>query len=178
MDSEIAIEYFGGSNVNKYVFGKYPKNIIKNEYFSELSIAAKLLYILMIERASVSLKNNWFDEQKRVYIYFTIENIMKELNVGKNKAVKTIAELDRVGLIEKKKQKLGKPDKIYVRIYFFKNDQLRRGYAVMGNCAEEKQIPGGDYMSDFKKPKKVDKFKNFEEREYDYKELEERYAKN
>ena len=60
---------------------------------------------------SLSIKNQWFDEENRAYIYFSIEDIMELLNCGRNKAVKSLQELDDekgIGLIEKRRQGFGK----------------------------------------------------------------------
>ena len=51
-------------------------------------------YGLMLDRMSLSIKNQWFDEENRAYIYFSIEDIMELLNCGRNKAVKSLQELD------------------------------------------------------------------------------------
>ena len=48
----------------------------------------------MLDRMSLSIKNQWFDEENRAYIYFSIEDIMELLNCGRNKAVKSLQELD------------------------------------------------------------------------------------
>ena len=72
----------------------------------------------------LSMKNQWFDEENKAYIYFSVEDIMELLNCGKNKAVKTMQELDRetgIGLIEKKRQGLGKANMIYVKNFVLNN---------------------------------------------------------
>ena len=48
----------------------------------------------MLDRMSLSIKNQWFDEKNRAYIYFSIEDIMELLNCGRNKAIKSMRELD------------------------------------------------------------------------------------
>ena len=74
------------------------------EYFRGLSTDAKLLYGLLLNRTGVSAKNGWLDEFGRVYIYYTIDEIMMDLNCGHVKAGKLLAELDTekgIGLIER-----------------------------------------------------------------------------
>ena len=85
--------------------------------FRHLSTEAKLLYGMMLDRMGLSARNGWFDDFDRVYIYYTIDEIMEDLCCGHNKAVRLLAELDTkgVGLIERKKQGQGKPTMIYVR---------------------------------------------------------------
>lgn len=67
---------------------------------------------------SLSSKNGWTDRHNRVYIYFTLEEAMERMGCGRGKAVRLFAQLDSVkgiGLIERKKQGLGKPARIYVK---------------------------------------------------------------
>lgn len=72
----------------------------------------------MLDRLSLSMKNGWLDDENRAYIYYTLENIVENLGCSTGKCVKVLAELDDkkgIGLIERKKQGLGKPDIIYVK---------------------------------------------------------------
>ena len=82
-----------------------------------LSTDAKLLYGLLVDRMELSRKNGWIDAQGRVYIYFTLDEIRERLRCAKEKACKLVAELDArgIGLIEVKRQGLGKPNIIYVK---------------------------------------------------------------
>ncbi|MGZ7205014.1 replication initiator protein A, partial [Streptococcus pyogenes] len=75
-----------------------------------------VLYSMMLNRISLSFRNGWIDEHSRVFIYFTLEEVMIKLRCKTDKAVRIMAELDSIkgiGLIEKKRQGLGKPTIIY-----------------------------------------------------------------
>ena len=61
-------------------FFKLPKSLIKNKQFKSLSNDAKLLYTLMLDRTYLSAKNGWYDNENRVYIYYTMHEIMEDLN--------------------------------------------------------------------------------------------------
>ena len=116
--------YHYGNEGEQYAFYRIPKALITDPYFKHLSTDAKLLYGLMLDRLSLSMKNNWIDERNRVYIYFTLEDICELLNCKTEKAVKLLAELDTnkgIGLIERIKQGQGKPTKIYVRKFIQEN---------------------------------------------------------
>ena len=81
--------------------------LITGAHFKNLSTDAKLLYGLLLDRMGLSAKNGWYDEQGRVYIYYTLEEIMEDMNCGKDKGVKLLSELDAnrgIGLIERVKQ--------------------------------------------------------------------------
>ena len=75
----------------------------------------------MLDRMGLSIKSGWLDENDRVYIIFTLENVQECMNCKHDKAIKMLAELDTgkgVGLIERVKQGQGKPTIIYVRKFF------------------------------------------------------------
>ena len=120
MEQKVSFDYFYGTQADQYSFYRIPKALFQDEYFKNLSSDAKILYGLMLDRMSLSIKNQWFDEQNRAYIYFSIEDIMELLNCGRNKAVKSLQELDQekgIGLIEKKRQGFGKTNIIYVKSF-------------------------------------------------------------
>lgn len=76
-----------------------------------------MLYGLLLDRMSLSVRNGWMDKDRRVYIYFTQEDAMALMNCGKDKATRLFRELDQggIGLIERKKQGQGRPTRIYVK---------------------------------------------------------------
>ena len=94
MDKKMNFKYFYGTEADQFSFYRIPKALFTNECFKDLSSDAKILYGLMLDRMSLSIKNQWFDEENRAYIYFSIEDIMELLNCGRNKAVKSLQELD------------------------------------------------------------------------------------
>ena len=120
MDKKMNFKYFYGTEADQFSFYRIPKALLTNDCFKDLSSDAKILYGLMLDRMSLSIKNQWFDEENRAYIYFSIEDIMELLNCGRNKAVKSLQELDDekgIGLIEKRRQGFGKVTIIYVKSF-------------------------------------------------------------
>lgn len=118
MSIKATFRYFQGMEGDMYNFYRIPKLLFTSEYFKNLSCEAKVLYGLLLDRMSLSIKNRWFDEEDRVYIFFSVEEIMELLNCGRNKAVNCLKELDQehgIGLIEKKRLGLGKANVIYVK---------------------------------------------------------------
>ena len=117
-------DYFYGSQVKSYSFIRFPRLLMTGEEFRGLSTDAKMLYVMLLDRMGLSMRNGWLDEEGRVYIYYTLDEIQEDLNCGHDKAVKLLKELDTqngIGLIERIKQGQGKPARIYVR-QFSKND--------------------------------------------------------
>ena len=120
---ELQFDYYRGMEAEQYTFYRIPKVLFTAECFKSLSCEAKVLYGLLLDRMSLSIKNRWFDEEDRVYIIFTVEDVMELLNCSRQKAIKNLAELDSekgIGLIEKKRLGLGKPNVIYVKNFIIK----------------------------------------------------------
>ena len=118
MDGGLKFDYYYGIETEQFSFYRVPRLLIKDVRFKGLSSDAKLLYGLMLDRMALSMKNGWFDEENRAYIHYTVENIMEDLGCARATCAKVLAELDSkkgIGLIEKKRQGLGKPDIIYVK---------------------------------------------------------------
>ncbi|MCR4692860.1 MAG: replication initiator protein A, partial [Firmicutes bacterium] len=114
---EMNFNYYYGNEAEQFNFYRIPKVLFTDERFAKISVEAKVLYGLMLDRMCLSVKNGWLDEENRVYIYFKLEEVMEHLNIGKDKCLKLFSELDvknGIGLIQRKKQGLGKPAMIYV----------------------------------------------------------------
>jgi hypothetical protein len=156
MERHIEFDYFYGKESESLSFYRVPKLLFTDPLFRELSSDAKILYGLMLDRMTLSLKNGWFDSDGRAYIYFAVEDIMEMLNCGRNKAIKSIQELDvdgGIGLIEKKRQGQGKATVIYVKNFVIEEVQKFENET----SETEKTQPESDpevYNSNFKKFKK------------------------
>lgn len=119
MPNKQDFDYYYGDESNQFSFYRIPRALVTGEQFKRLSTDAKLLYGLLLDRMGLSAKNGWYDEQGRVYIYYTLDEIQEDLNCGHDKATKLLVELDSgkqgFGLIERVRQGQGKPTKIYVK---------------------------------------------------------------
>ena len=144
---KVQFEYFYNDDSDQYSFYRIPKLLFTEEYFSSLSCEAKVLYGLMLDRISLSLKNKWFDEQNRAYIIFTIEDVMELLNCKSQKAVKIMKELDAedgIGLIKKIRQGFGKPNIIYVKNFMIKEAEEQQQQVQQNelpkNCENQNSV--------------------------------------
>jgi len=124
MPSNLNLDYYYGSEAEQYSFYRIPKTLLTDPRYKGVSIEAKVLYGLMLDRMGLSMKNSWLDSERRVYIYFTQEDAMALMNCGKDKATKLFRELDQggIGLIERRKQGQGRPTRIYVKNFILPPD--------------------------------------------------------
>ena len=111
----MTLDYFYGQAGKLFAFYRIPKALFQEPRFQTLSIDAKTLYGILLDRMSLSVKNGWLDEQGRVFIIFTIEDVKRALCCADNKATKLLRELEKFGLIERKRRGLGKPSMVYVK---------------------------------------------------------------
>ena len=111
----MVFDYFYEEQSESYSFYRIPKMLFTEEIFETLSTDAKVLYGLLLDRISLSRENGWMDDVGRVYVYYTIKSVKKSMRCANTKACGLLRELDEFGLIERKKQGLGKPTIIYVK---------------------------------------------------------------
>ena len=113
------LDYIHSAEPEHFSFFRVPKILIQHEAFQRISAEAKLLYSILFDRTELSNKNGWRDDQDRVYIIFTITEISESMNCGNKKAIQLLDELEsKAGLIERKRQGLGKPNLIYVKSFY------------------------------------------------------------
>lgn len=112
------LDYFYGQAGKLFSFYRIPKALFQEQRFQNLSTDAKTLYGILLDRMSLSMKNGWHDEQGRVYIIFTLDDVAETLGYKTEKAIKLFNELDTkkgVGLIERVRQGQGRASLIYVK---------------------------------------------------------------
>ncbi len=127
-EGEVNFDYFYNRDVGRWSFIMLPKLLVTGNEFKSLSSDAKILYALLLERTNLSNKNGWIDKSDRVYIIFTIDDVINSLNKSNKTAVKILNELENIGLIERKRQGLGKPNIIYVKDFMSVQDKKCNNY--------------------------------------------------
>ena len=121
----MTLDYFYGQVGELFSFYRIPKALFLESRFQNLSTDAKTLYGILLDRMSLSAKNGWLDEQGRVFIIFTIEDVKRALCCADNKATKLLRELEEFGLIERKRRGLGRPSLVYVKNFSAESSNSR-----------------------------------------------------
>ena len=110
------LDYIYSAQASQYAYYRIPKILFTNDRYRDISTDAKVLYGLLLDRVSLSIKNKWVDDQNRVFIIFSLADVQESLNCGPQKATALFRELEKKArLIERKRQGLGKPNLIYVK---------------------------------------------------------------
>ena len=138
----LSFEYHYGDEADLYTFYRIPKVLVKHDYFKNLSDSSRVLFGLMLDRLSLSLKNEWRDNKGRIYIFYTLEDIQDDLRCAHGKAVKLLSELEDIGLIERVKQGQGRPTRIYVKKFIVPSQSPEEQYDNQGNRNGETQTYG------------------------------------
>ena len=116
MNTSTVNSYYYGDESNQFSFFRIPRQLITGERFKHISTDAKLLYGLLLDRMGLSEQNGWYDEDGRVYIYYTLREIQRNLSCGQDKAIKLLVELDQgCDLIDRVRQGQGRPSLIILR---------------------------------------------------------------
>lgn len=95
----MVFDYFYGTEAEQFTFFRIPKVLFTDKRFKDMSTDAKLLYGLMLDRMGLSVKNKWLDDECRVYIVYTVDDIISDLGCARQKTAKLLDELEtNVGL--------------------------------------------------------------------------------
>lgn len=91
----LSLPYYYGHSGEQYAFFRIPKLLITDSRFDGVSSDAKLLYGLLLDRMELSYRNGWVDDQNRVFIIFTVEEVMETLRCRSEKAVRLFRRRDQ-----------------------------------------------------------------------------------
>lgn len=161
--AELEFDYFYKRDLERFQFFMLPKILVTGEQFKTISSDAKILYACLFDRISLSAKNDWLDKEGRIYIIFTIEEIMKTINRSRPTAVKALDELDKntggIGLIERKRLGFGKPNIIYVKDFTSYEGEKLENQTSRSKNIELQEVKKFNYRSkgtELQEVKKVD----------------------
>lgn len=175
--------------VNEYLentFYQVPKELFINPYYEKLNSDSKLLYALLLDRLSVSMKNKWIDEDGNIFLIFSRKEAQEKLNLSDKTVTKAFRQLTDVKLIYEKKQRFKKNNIIYVgkinhistaNIMSRKNHDSRNGKTTnqeseILRCNKNKYNKN-NYSNNLSRK---NSFSNYEQRTYENGELDNLYC--
>ena len=101
------------NEVKNNSFYQLPQWLFDPEY-KDMSLRAKVVYALIFDRRSLSLENDWYDENGDVYMYFTNQQMMDKLNCSEKTIISSKKELEKYGLIKEVRQGVNRPNRLYI----------------------------------------------------------------
>jgi hypothetical protein len=110
-------DYYYGKEAEQFTFIRIPKLLLTDERFQDLSVSAKFVYGVLLDRMGLSRKNGWLDENGRVYIIYRISEIQEDFGFSKGKVIELLKELEKIGLLEKRRRGMGLPSILYVKSF-------------------------------------------------------------
>lgn len=141
-------DFFYGEETRQYKYFVIPQILVLDKRFEGLSDRAKILYCIMLDRSSLSIQHEWMDEEGRVYIIMSREEVMNSLSCSHVTAQKYVQELVDFGLIKKRRRGQGNPDWIYVCNF---NKLIEKDNEIPTVEKEDKRY-GVSILSEVKKP--------------------------
>ena len=104
---------------------------------TDLSHTAKLLYTLLLDRATLSQKNNWIDAQGRIYVLYPLSSLAKDLGCSISSITRAFAELENAQLVERVRSGFSKPSRILLMVpYTTQNCAVTVCKNAEHDCAE------------------------------------------
>ena len=83
---------------------------------TDLNHTAKLLYTLLLDRATLSQKNHWVDERGFVYVIFPISSLSEALRCSTMSIKRALRSLEDADLIERRRGRITVPNSIFVKV--------------------------------------------------------------
>ena len=83
---------------------------------ADMAQAAKLVYAVLLDRATLSQANGWTDGEGKLYLVFPIDGIANAIDRSPMTVKTALAELENAGLIERQRRGFSAPNRIYVKI--------------------------------------------------------------
>ena len=104
---------------------------------ADLSHTSKLLYTLLLDRATLSQKNNWVDSQDCIYVVYPLSNLAKDLGCCVSSVTRSFAELEKAELAERVRSGFSKPSHILLKVpHTVQNCAVTVCISAQSDCAE------------------------------------------
>lgn len=148
-------EYYHHSDVVLGEFIQFPLALMELEEYKSLTCECLVLYGVMLRRFQLSIKNHWTDENSRIYMYFSREEMCECLRISMNTVIKTVKKLKEVELLEEIRQGQGKPNRLYLlkprtnmmEELFSDNKQYNQSYVESKNISQSQSFQSSKNQS-------------------------------
>ena len=109
------LDYYKSNETLSHKYYQIPQKLFESSLYKDnLNSDSKILYAFLLDRLSLSNRNHWVDNNNRIFLIFTRQEVQEKLGLSEKTVTKAFKQLSDVNLIEEKRQGLGKPNLIYV----------------------------------------------------------------
>ena len=116
-------EYFSDYQSGQFDFIRIPRVMMTEEVFAPLSMQAKIMYGMLLDRMKLSYKNKWVDEENKVYIVYPVNEMAKDMNISQRTVINCLGELMGLGLIDKKQMGAGRRNVLYIKKFVISSEK-------------------------------------------------------
>lgn len=133
------------ADIDNERYYQVPVAFFTNPYYKDLSNDSKMAYAILKNRLTLSIKNNWLDNDGAVYIFYAQDKLSEIMNISRRTVARVIIQLKEHSLIDVVRQGRGLPAKIYVKklkpnAYASRNDFIESNNEQEDEIKEEKQV--------------------------------------
>lgn len=126
------------SDIVKDDFLRFPLTLLANPKYKAMSLEAKFVYSLLLNRLTLSQKNGWINQDKEVFLIYTREEAAKTLNISYKKSIAAFKELIQHGLLYEERQGRGFPNLLYVLKAELQDSEAETFSEEFGETSREK----------------------------------------
>ena len=123
MVNNMPFEYFFDYQSGQFDFIRIPRVMMTEEIFAPLSMQAKIMYGMLLDRMKLSYKNKWVDEENKVYIVYPINEMAQDMNISRRTVINCLGELMRLGLVDKKHIGAGRRNVLYIKKFVISSEK-------------------------------------------------------
>lgn len=117
------LDYHYGRQAMQYAMVEIPLLMFLDDAFEPLSIEAKVVYGILLQRIRLANRNGWRDEEGRLYVIYPHEQMHKDIGLSKKTISAALKQLENIGIIDILVRGQGKPNIYYVKNFIYKDDE-------------------------------------------------------
>ena len=117
------LDYHYGKQALQYAMVEIPLLMFIDEAFESLSIEAKVVYGILLQRIRISNRNGWRDEDGRLYVIYPLEQMHKDIGLSTRTISTALKQLEELGIIDIGVRGQGKPNLYYVKNFIYTDER-------------------------------------------------------
>ncbi|RKM56811.1 hypothetical protein D6855_14175 [Butyrivibrio sp. CB08] len=117
------LDYHYGRQAFQYAMVEIPLLMFIDEAFEPLSIEAKVVYGLLLQRIKMANRNGWRDEEGRLYVIYPLDQMSKDIGLSTRTISLSLKQLEAIGIIDIVIRGQGRPNIYYVKNFIYKDEE-------------------------------------------------------